>query len=204
MTPRGRRTIVLRSGKPGLSDARGEQHQLMRGRATHGSSPGGTRTVARSCSRTLDMYIGVRYICTRYISHARGRRDRQTMADRMKDPQDLLPLPAAHLHILVALVDNEKHGYAVMREVERMTGGEITMGPGTLYGAIKRMLGTGLVVETDERPDPAVDDERRRYYQTTGFGARVLSAEMARLERLVQTARRKQVSRWPVPGLGET
>lgn len=126
------------------------------------------------------------------------------MADVTKDPQELLPLPAAHLHILLALADSEKHGYAVMREVERMTDGEIVMGPGTLYGAIKRMLGAGLLVETDERPDPAVDDERRRYYRTTGFGARVLSAEMQRLERLVQTARLKQVERRPAPGLSGT
>lgn len=126
------------------------------------------------------------------------------MADPTKDPQELLPLPAAHLHILLALADSEKHGYAVMREVERMTDGEIVMGPGTLYGAIKRMLAAGLLVETDERPDPAVDDERRRYYRTTGFGARVLSAEMQRLERLVQTARLKQVERRPAPGLSGT
>jgi len=117
------------------------------------------------------------------------------------DPQELSPLPVAHLHILVALADGEKHGYAVMREVERMTDGEVTMGPGTLYGAIKRMLSAGLVEETDERPDPAVDDERRRYYRTTGFGMRVLTAETERLERLVRTAHAKQIKRRLQPGL---
>jgi len=113
------------------------------------------------------------------------------MAKTSSDPHDLLPLPGAQLHVLLALADGEKHGYAVMREVEQMTDGEVTMGPGTLYGAIKRMLSAGLVEETDERPDPEMDDERRRYYRTTGFGARVLSAETERLERLVQTARAK-------------
>ena len=123
------------------------------------------------------------------------------MADAEIDPQELSPLPVAHLHILVALADGEKHGYAVMREVERMTDGEVTMGPGTLYGAIKRMLSAGLVEETDERPDPAVDDERRRYYRTTGFGMRVLTAETERLERLVRTAHAKQIKRRLQPGL---
>ena len=75
------------------------------------------------------------------------------------------------------------------------------MGPGTLYGAIKRMLSAGLVEETDERPDPAVDDERRRYYRTTGFGMRVLTAETERLERLVRTAHAKQTKRRLQPGL---
>ena len=104
----------------------------------------------------------------------------------------MLPLPAAHLHILVALADGEKHGYAVMREVEQMTDGEVTMGPGTLYGAIKRMLSAGLVEETDERPDPEFDDERRRYYRTSGFGERVLSAETDRLERLLRIAQARR------------
>ena len=105
------------------------------------------------------------------------------------------PLPAAQLHILVALADGEKHGYAVMREIEELTDGEVTMGPGTLYGAIKRMLSAGLVEETEERPDPQIDDERRRYYRLSGLGARVLSAETQRMERLVRTARAKHKRR---------
>ena len=121
------------------------------------------------------------------------------MADVVERPEDLLPLPAAQLHILMALADGEKHGYAVMREVESMTEGEVTMGPGTLYGAIKKMLNAGLVQETDQRPDPEIDDERRRYYRMTGLGARVLDAETARLERLVRTAHAKRGLR---PGLG--
>jgi len=126
------------------------------------------------------------------------------MTEVAKDPQDLLPLPAAHMHILLALADGEKHGYAVMREVERMTDGEVTMGPGTLYGAIKRMLSAGLVEETDERPDPDMDDERRRYYRATGLGVRVLTAETERLERLVRTSHAKQTQRRLNPGLGGT
>lgn len=122
------------------------------------------------------------------------------MTDAAEDPNDVLPLPPAHLHILMALVDGEKHGYAVMREVELMTDGEVSMGPGTLYGAIKRMVGAGLVEETDERPDPELDDQRRRYYQATGFGARVLRAETERLARLVEAARAKQVKARLRPG----
>jgi len=105
---------------------------------------------------------------------------------------DLLPLPVAQLHILLALADGEKHGYAIMSEVEVMTGGSVTMGPGTLYGTVKRMLNSRLLEETDERPDPVLDDQRRRYYRLTGFGARVLDAEVARMEQLAGTAERKR------------
>ena len=112
------------------------------------------------------------------------------------DPSDLLPLPVAQLHILLALAAGEKHGYAIMSEVEVLTEGSVKMGPGTLYGAIKRMLKTGLVEETYERPDPELDDERRRYYRLTGFGARVLDSEIARMEHLTRAARtRRTVAR---------
>ena len=109
-----------------------------------------------------------------------------------QEPSDLLPLPVAQLHILLALADGEKHGYAVMSEVETMTDGTVTMGPGTLYGTVKRMLNAGLVEETDERPDPELDDERRRYYRLSGFGALVLDAEVARMEQLARTAEAKR------------
>ena len=110
-------------------------------------------------------------------------------------PSGLLPLPVAQLHILLALADGEKHGYAIMREVETITEGSVTMGPGTLYGAVKRMLKRGLV-ETDVRPDPELDDDRRRYYRLTGLGARVLDAEVARMERLARAAQlRRTVAR---------
>ena len=84
-----------------------------------------------------------------------------------------------------------------MREVETLTEGEVTMGPGTLYGAIKKMLESGLVEESDERPDPELDDERRRYYRITGLGGRVLDAEVARMEQLARAARlRKATGMW--------
>ena len=109
-----------------------------------------------------------------------------------RSPVDLLPLPVAHLHILLALATGDKHGYAIMREVEVLTDGAVTMGPGTLYGAVKKMLSAGLVEESDERPDPELDDERRRYYRITGLGGRVLDAEVARMEKLARTARVRQ------------
>jgi len=117
-----------------------------------------------------------------------------------RDPHDLLPLPPAQLYILLALADGDKHGYAVMSEVERMTDGEVSMGPGTLYGAIKRMLNADLIEESDDRPDPELDDERRRYYRVSGFGARVLPAEPARLEQLVRTAEARKVAVRLQPG----
>ncbi len=97
---------------------------------------------------------------------------------------------------MLALADEQKHGYAIMSEVEVLTEGSVTMGPGTLYGTVKRMLKAGLVEEADERPDPELDDERRRYYRLTGLGARVLDAEVARMEQLARIAR----TRWSAPG----
>ena len=113
---------------------------------------------------------------------------------------DLLPLPVAHLHILMALATGDKHGYAIMQEVEVLTEGAVTMGPGTLYGAVKKMLKAGLVEESDERPDPALDDERRRYYRITGLGGRVLEAEISRMEHLARTARARQAIAMRRPG----
>ena len=106
-----------------------------------------------------------------------------------ENPLGLVPLPVAQLHILLALATGDKHGYAIMREVEVLTEGTVTMGPGTLYGAVKKMLEAGLLEESDERPDPEMDDQRRRYYRMTGFGERVLDAEVERMERLSRTAR---------------
>ena len=110
------------------------------------------------------------------------------------DPSDLLPLPVAQIHILLALAAGEKHGYAIMSEVELLTEGSVKMGPGTLYGAVKRMLKARLVEETDERPDPELDDERRRYYRITGFGARVLDSEVARMEQLTRAAQARRTA----------
>lgn len=108
------------------------------------------------------------------------------------DLRDLLPLTPAVFHILLALADGEKHGYGIMQEVSAISSGAIKMGPGTLYGSIKRMLEISLIRETDERPDPALDDERRRYYELTALGKRVLSAELQRMESLLNVARTKR------------
>ena len=106
---------------------------------------------------------------------------------------DFLPLTPAIHHILLALVDEERHGYGIMLEVGRLTGGATKMGPGTLYGTLKRMLTAGLIEEAAERPDPELDDERRRYYRVTPLGTRVLRAETSRVSLLVDAARAKKV-----------
>jgi DNA-binding PadR family transcriptional regulator len=115
------------------------------------------------------------------------------MAMRSLDPEKMLPLTPAVLNILLALADGEKHGYAIMKEVAKMSGGRIHLGPGTLYGTIKRMLADRLIEESDERPDPSLDDERRRYYRLSDFGAKVASAEVRRMSNLVKAARAKRL-----------
>jgi DNA-binding PadR family transcriptional regulator len=120
---------------------------------------------------------------------------RKDRAGRAREPRDLLPLRPAVLHILLALADEERHGYGIMREIEGRTGGQTRLGPGTLYGSIKRMLADGLIEESDERPDPAMDDQRRRYYRITDFGRRVAGAEAERLSSLVETARARKLLR---------
>jgi DNA-binding PadR family transcriptional regulator len=104
-----------------------------------------------------------------------------------------VPLTPAVFHILLALADGEKHGYGIMQEVTNITRGQIRMGPGTLYGTIKRMLDAKLIEESDERPDPALDDERRRYYALTDLGKRVTEAEAARLAVLLNVAQSKRI-----------
>lgn len=107
------------------------------------------------------------------------------------EPEALLPLSAAVLHILLVLADGDRHGYSIMREVERVTHGQLRLGPTTLYRAIKQLLASGLLAETDERPDPELDDERRRYYRLTTFGRQVALAETRRLEAVLAIARSK-------------
>jgi len=104
------------------------------------------------------------------------------------EPSSLLPLPTSAFHILLALRDEEKHGYAIMRDVEALSGGAVRIGPGTMYGSIKRMLKEGLIEESDERPDPEMDDERRRYYRCSALGERVCQAEVHRLTQLLRNA----------------
>ena len=122
---------------------------------------------------------------------------------KTRGPSGYLPLPTATLHILLALRDGEKHGYAIMREAEQMSDGTLKLGPGTLYGSIKRMLADGLIEETDERPDPELDDQRRRYYRLTGLGNRVCAAEVERLRALVARASSRARARARQPRLRE-
>jgi DNA-binding PadR family transcriptional regulator len=110
-----------------------------------------------------------------------------------RDPAGLLPLTPPAFHVLLALAGRELHGYGIRRDVERRTEGQVVLGPGTLYGLIKRLVADGLIEESGERPDPEFDDERRRYYRLTGFGERVASAEAARLESLVREARARRL-----------
>lgn len=110
-----------------------------------------------------------------------------------REPDDLLPLTPAVFHLLLALADGERHGYGIIKEVEARTEGKVRLGPGTLYGSIKRMLDERMIEESDERPDPGLDDERRRYYRLTDFGRRVAVAEAHRLSQLVASARAKHL-----------
>jgi DNA-binding PadR family transcriptional regulator len=103
------------------------------------------------------------------------------------------PLTPAVFHILLALSTGERHGYGIMKQVEADSQGKVTMGPGTLYGSLKRMLESGLVRESDKRADPEMDDERRIYYQITGKGAEALSAELERLQRIVTIAQQRKL-----------
>lgn len=104
-------------------------------------------------------------------------------------PEDFLPLPGDTFDVLVSLADGERHGYAILQEIAGRTGGRIRLSPSTLYAVIKRLLESGLIQELSERPDPAHDDERRRYYRLTSLGRRVAQAEAARLTRLLADAR---------------
>jgi DNA-binding PadR family transcriptional regulator len=92
-------------------------------------------------------------------------------------------------HILVALADRDRHGYSIMQDVAERTGGRVRLSPSTLYGAVKRLLEAGWIEELDERPDPAHDDERRRYYRITRSGRQAAVAEAQRLEELLADAR---------------
>lgn len=109
------------------------------------------------------------------------------------EPANFLPLTPAVFHVLLALAEGERHGYAIMQEVAASTEGQIKMGPGTLYGTIKRLLDLRLIEESDERPDPHLDDERRRYYRLSGVGEQVVRAEAKRYADIVAIARGKKL-----------
>ncbi len=114
------------------------------------------------------------------------------MASQSYDPSGILPLSEAVFEILLALADEDRHGYAIMREVEERTGGKVRLGPGTLYGAIKRLRKQGIVEEAERIP--AINtDERRRYYRLTSFGRTVALLEAERLEQLLKTAYQKRL-----------
>jgi len=106
-------------------------------------------------------------------------------------PVTLTPLSPAVFHILLSLGDGERHGYALKREISLRTGGKLKLGPGVLYGSINKMLEMGLIEESDDRPDPHLDDERRRYYRITTYGRKVAQAEAARMRELVRLAAAK-------------
>ncbi len=116
-------------------------------------------------------------------------------SDEMNMSQGDAPvsLTPAMFHILLALADAERHGYGLMREVERASDGAFQLGPGTLYRSIKQMLALGLIEESEERPDPDLDDERRRYYRITGAGRQSATAEARRLARLVSEAQARRL-----------
>ena len=115
------------------------------------------------------------------------------MVHELEDPADFLPLPPAALHILLALADEDRHGYAIIQELSTRTRGAVAIGPGTLYRTIQRMLEQGLIVETDERPAPEMDDERRRYYRLTSLGRSVARAELGRLADTLALAKARGV-----------
>jgi DNA-binding PadR family transcriptional regulator len=106
---------------------------------------------------------------------------------------NIQPLTPAVFHILLALSSGERHGYGIMKQVEADSQGKVTMGPGTLYGSLKRMLDAGLVRESDKRVDPEMDDQRRIYYQITGIGAQALAAELERYQRIVTIAQQRKL-----------
>ena len=111
------------------------------------------------------------------------------------ETSSFLPLPTATFHILLALGGEEKHGYAIMRDVELLSEGLVKIGPGTMYGSIKRMLSEGLIEESENRPEADSDDERRRYYRATELGEAVRQAEVERIAKLLKNASSKRAMR---------
>jgi DNA-binding PadR family transcriptional regulator len=111
------------------------------------------------------------------------------MTSTASQPFATPPLSRVAMYILLAIGPEERHGYAIMHEVGRITGGAVKLGPGAIYTTIKRLVGDGLIEESDERPDPELDDQRRRYYRLTALGRSVAAAEVRRLDALVASAR---------------
>lgn len=118
----------------------------------------------------------------------------------MTPPADrgVKPITGSAFYILLALADSARHGLGIIEDIERRTGGEVSLGPGTLYHAIRKLEAGGLIVETPERPAPEQDDPRRRYYSITKAGREVVSREAVRLDRILDVARSKNL----LPGSG--
>ena len=127
------------------------------------------------------------------------------MHDSAHNPEERVPLTPAVFHILLSLADGERHGYSIMRDITAHTQGKLRLGPATLYRSIKHLAEDGLIEESDVRPDPALDDERRHYYRLTEFGRKVLVAEVRRLEEALALARtRRGLRGWlPAPSSEE-
>ena len=123
------------------------------------------------------------------------------MTETLQNPEEFTPLTPAVFNILLALADGEKHGYGIMLEVETNTKRQVIMGPGTLYGSIKRMLKADLIEESDERADPEMDDQRRKYYRLTNLGRRALRMEAERLASQVMIAKAKNILATDFPGV---
>jgi DNA-binding PadR family transcriptional regulator len=115
------------------------------------------------------------------------------MTKSKRSPEVLLPLTPAMFEVLIALADGEKHGYAIIKEVARRTGGDVSLSAGTLYAIVRRFELEGVIQESDARPDPALDDERRRYYELTAFGREVAQAEARRMETALKMAHAKNL-----------
>ena len=125
------------------------------------------------------------------------------MSEQAEWPRDGAPLTPAVFYILLALASGERHGYQIMKQVGRDSAGVVKMGTGTLYGSLKRMLADGLIEEAGERPDPAQDDERRRYYRLSERGRRAFASELRRYAEVVSLAQKRSLlPGWPeLPGL---
>ena len=122
------------------------------------------------------------------------------MAEPIRTQKGVRPLNHCEFHILLALADGERHGYGIMQEVLARSGGKVRLGPGTLYGAIKRMLAAGLIEESAKRPVAKHDDQRRRcYYRLTRLGRAVAAEEAERLAALVRVAEAKRLVKGPTP-----
>jgi len=136
--------------------------------------------------------MGDRCRLTAFEADPRGDRVR-----KKRETESFLPLTAAMFHILLALADGEKHGYAILKEVARRTEDKVRLSAGTLYGNLSRLERAGLIAESEVRPDLVLDDERRRYYLLTEFGREVAVAEAERMEEALGQAHAKKLFRKP-------